>query len=111
MKLKQFLIISVFAGFGAIACGGPEGELSESTLAVDDDDDSDSDSCESDSDLREIFRDATRRYRNTNNLAPDGFVQLQPECFTEEFTEGGGGTIELGIVFLRPNLIDGVIDP
>jgi len=100
--MRQFVIMSVFVGFAAIGCGGVEGEFSQTEDALRDKDLND---------LKRAFRQATARYHNTARLAQDGWVQLQPECFTEVFSEGGGGTINLGIVFLRPDRMDGTIDP
>jgi len=98
----ELAIASALVGLTAIGCGGAEEDISQDESAL-----------HGNRDLRKIrraFRRATAKYHNTNKLAPDGWVQLQEECFTEEFTEGGGGTINLGIVFVNPARIDAVID-
>jgi hypothetical protein len=113
LNLKQVLIVTVF-GCVAVGCGGPVEELSDSTSAVhDDDEDSDSDS-DSDSNTRQLrrtFRAATKKYRKVNKAIADGFVRLQEPCFVEEWTEGTGEDIHLGVVYVNPGRMDGTIDP
>src|SRR5688572_15719010 len=109
MMLEKFAIVSIIVGFAVMGCGGVEDDPITATaqLALHDDDcDSDSDS---DSDqlrrLRRTFRRVTRIYRNPDNLAPNGFVPLQDTCFEED-----EGAVQLGLVYLRPAIVDGVIN-
>ena len=51
-------------------------------------------------DLRRAFRHATAIYHDTDRLERNGWVRLQDD-----------GTTKLGIVFVNPSRIDGVIDP
>lgn len=97
--MKGRLLAVMFVGL--IGCGGESEELATDQLA----------NGSQEGQLLNAFRNATSPYKKLSKAIADGYVLLQPECFTEEFTEGGGGTINLGIVYLRPDLIDGVINP
>ena len=99
MKLKKLVIISVFVGCVAVGFGGVEGDIAQAEASLRDKDLKDLKR------LKRAFRQATAIYHNTDRLAPDGWVQLQPNCFEED-----EGTTQLGIVFVRPSVIDGVID-
>jgi hypothetical protein len=57
-------------------------------------------------DLRRAFRRATALYHDIDRLERNGWVRLQESCFEED-----AGTTKLGIVFVNPSRIDGVIDP
>jgi hypothetical protein len=85
MRFKPLAIATVFVGIAAMAYGGVSRDLH---------------------DLRRAFRRATVKFHDTDRLAPKGWVLLQQTCFEED-----SGTTNLGIVFVKPSRMDGVIDP
>ena len=91
------LVFSVFVGSVAIGCGGV-GDTSSSLSAS------------TASQLRGKFRGATAKYKKVDKAVADGFVKLQDPCFVEEWTEGTGEDIHLGIVYVRPSHMDAIID-
>jgi hypothetical protein len=96
MKFKQLTIVTVFVGGAAMGYGGVEPDASTAVQALRPDL----------HDLRQAFRHATAIYHDTDRLGPNGWVPLQETCFEED-----AGTTKLGIVFVNPSRIDGVIDP
>ena len=96
MRFKQLAIATVFVGGAAMGSGGVEGDASAAQLALSPDL----------HDLRRAFRHATAIYHDTDRLEPNGWARLQESCFEED-----AGTTKLGIVFVNPSRIDGVIDP
>ena len=96
MRFKQLAIATVFVGGAAMGYGGVEGDASAAQLALRPDL----------HDLRRAFRHATAIFHDTDRLEPNGWVRLQETCFEED-----AGTTRLGIVFVNPARIDGVIDP
>jgi hypothetical protein len=96
MRFKQLAIVTVFVG-GAAAMGyGGEYDASAAEQGLRPDL----------HDLRQAFRHATAIYHDTDRLGRNGWVPLQETCFEED-----AGTTKLGIVFVNPSRIDGVIDP
>jgi hypothetical protein len=96
MRFKQLAIATVFVGGAAMGSGGVEGDAAAAQLALGPDL----------HDLRRAFRHATAIYHDTDRLEPNGWARLQESCFEED-----AGTTKLGIVFVNPSRIDGVIDP
>jgi hypothetical protein len=96
MRFKQLAIATVFVGGAAMGYGGVEGDASAAQLALRPDL----------HDLRRAFRHATAIFHDTDRLEPNGWIRLQETCFEED-----AGTTSLGIVFVNPARIDGVIDP
>src|SRR4030095_13074696 len=96
MRFKQLAIATVFVGGAAMGSGGAEGDASAAQLALRPDL----------HDLRRAFRHATAIFHDTDRLEPNGWVRLQETCFEED-----AGATRLGIVFVNPAKIDGVIDP
>ena len=95
MRFKQLAIVTVFVGGAAMGYGGEyDAFAAEQALSHDL------------HDLRRAFRHATALYHDTDRLEPNGWVRLQETCFEED-----AGTTRLGIVFVNPSRIDGVIDP
>jgi hypothetical protein len=94
-RFKQFSIVTVFVGGAAMGYGGVENDASAAQLALGSDL----------HDLRRAFRHSTAIYHDTDGLG-NGWVRLQDTCFEED-----AGTTKLGIVFVNPSRIDGVIDP
>ena len=98
MRFKQLAIVTIFVGGAAMGYGGAESDASTAQLQL---------ALRPDlHDLRRAFRHATAIYHDTDRLEPNGWVQLQESCFEED-----AGTTKLGIVFVNPSRIDGVIDP
>jgi hypothetical protein len=95
-RFKQFSIVTVFVGGAAMGYGGVENDASAAQLALGSDL----------HDLRRAFRHSTAIYHDTDGLERNGWVRLQDTCFEED-----AGTTKLGIVFVNPSRIDGVIDP
>src|SRR5262245_58701343 len=95
-RFKQLAIVTVFVGAAAMAYGGVESDSSTAQLGLRPDL----------HDLRRAFRHATAIYHDTDRLERNGWVRLQQTCFEED-----AGTTKLGIVFVNPSRIDGVIDP
>ena len=95
MRFKRLAIATAFVG-GAAMGHGVEGNASAAQLALSLDL----------HDLRRAFRHATAVFHDTDRLEPNGWVRLQETCFEED-----AGTTRLGIVFVNPSRIDGVIDP
>jgi hypothetical protein len=95
MSLKKFAVVSSFVGL--VGCGGVETEEFVQT---------DSLKPRELNELKQTFRNATNIYHNTANLAANGWVQLQEACFEED-----DGEVQLGIVYVRPAIIDATIDP
>src|SRR5262249_9632058 len=96
VRFKQLAIVTVFVGGAAMGYGGVESDASTAEQALRPDL----------HDLRQAFRHATAIYHDTDRLRPNGWVPLQQSCFEED-----AGTTKLGIVFVNPSRIDGVIDP
>lgn len=94
MRFK-FAIVSVFGV--ALGCGSVE-------------DTATSQSASGAGQLLSKFRGATSNYKNVNNAIADGYVKLQDACFVEEWTEGTGEDIHLGIVYVRPSHMDASIN-
>jgi hypothetical protein len=95
-RFKQFAIVTVFVSGAAMGYGGVEYDASAAQLALSPDL----------HDLRRAFRHATAIYHDTDRLERNGWVRLQETCFEED-----AGTTRLGIVFVNPSRIDGVIHP
>jgi hypothetical protein len=95
MRFKQLAIVTMFVGGAAMRYGGEyDASSAEQALSPDL------------HDLRRAFRHATAIYHDTDRLEPNGWVQLQATCFEED-----AGTTRLGMVFVKPSRIDGIIDP
>jgi hypothetical protein len=95
MRFKQLAIVTVFVGGAAMGYGGEyDASAAEQALSHDL------------YDLRRAFRHATAIYHDTDRLERNGWVPLQATCFEEDL-----GTTKLGMVFVNPSRIDGVIDP
>lgn len=95
-RFKRLAIVAILLGGTAMAYGGAGSDASTAGLAFGPDL----------RDLRQAFRYASAIYHDTDRLQPDGWVPLQETCFEED-----AGTTRLGIVFVNPPRIDGVIDP
>ena len=98
-RFKQLAIVTVFVGGAAMGHGGAVSDVYTAELAL-------SPLSPDLHDLRRAFRHATAIYHDTDRLERNGWVQLQATCFEED-----AGTTKLGIVFVNPSRIDGVIDP
>ena len=98
-RFKQLAIVTVFVGGAAMGHGGAVSDVYTAELAL-------SQLSPDLRDLRRAFRHATAIYHDTDRLERNGWVQLQETCFEED-----AGTTKLGIVFVNPSRIDGVIDP
>jgi hypothetical protein len=95
MRFKELAIVTVFVAGAAMGHGGRyDASAAEQALGPDL------------HDLRRAFRHATVIYHDTDRLERNGWVPLQATCFEED-----AGTTRLGIVFVNPSRIDGVIDP
>ena len=95
MRFNQLAIVTVFVGGAAMGYGG-EYDAATAVQALSPDL----------HDLRRAFRHATAIYHDADRLERNGWVPLQGTCFEED-----AGTTKLGIVFVNPSRIDGVIDP
>jgi hypothetical protein len=81
----------------AVGCGGQVEDLASSQSATE-------------AELLDAFRNATSRYKKVSKAIQDGYVLLQEPCFVEEWTEGTGEDIHLGVVYVRPSHMDGSIN-
>jgi hypothetical protein len=98
MRFNKLVLASAFVGSMAIGCGGVEGEVDSSQSA------------DGAGQLLSKFRGATSIYKNVANAEAAGFVRLQEPCFAEEWSEGDGSDINLGVVYVRPSHMDANLD-